>query len=518
MAYRIKGVIMRKIDLDIVIEETRNEIRYIGELDINDKYSEVSVGQILSEIRRHASSLVEGKGRQYNKKNVVPGTIRGNSKGIRVIRDIDNKLRRIHIYDRYIRPALKTRFKNYYNMRIIDLKDLIGLQDEDFVDVVYKSILLRAADPDGKKNALHFIQHNNDNKVVLVDSIVNSQEGKSKNVKVKGLKSKIVKIRIKRFLYNIPVLGYFVKFVIDFCLLPKRLRDFQRSFDDVYQHIKEMNVKLKDAEYQTIIDSIQQNIIEINNKISEIENFRNNLMKERDEELRELFLQKEVLDKMYLNYKEKVMLDSREKVKNRLETYLDKIDKYFYGIDRKELRIIDLGCGECEWVELLNKHGYNAIGVDSNSEIVRKISNIYPNLNIIEKDALDYLRDAEDNSIDVISAIHVIEHMEVVDIIKFLSECKRVLKKGGLLIVETPNPLNILTATYYFYLDPTHKKPIPSELLAFLVNESGLSVKERIMLHPLNFVPYEYKNEDPIKDIVFRFNKEQAYSILAVKE
>ena len=91
------------------------------------------------------------------------------------------------------------------------------------------------------------------------------------------------------------------------------------------------------------------------------------------------------------------------------------------------------------------------------------------------------------------------------------------LSNGGMLILETPNPLNILTATYYFRLDPTHRFPIPKELLEFTVKEAGLNIKETLMLNPLNFIPYTYEEDDPIKDIIFRFNMEQAYSVLAVK-
>ena len=134
-------------------------------------------------------------------------------------------------------------------------------------------------------------------------------------------------------------------------------------------------------------------------------------------------------------------------------------------------------------------------------------------------DATKYLACLADNSVDLLTCFHMVEHLEMVELLELLQEMHRVLKPGGGLVLETPNPLNILISTYYFYLDPTHKKQIPPELLKLMVSSSGFKVEECRMLRPLNFVPYSYDDpEDKIRDVIFRFNMEQAYSIMAVKE
>jgi O-antigen chain-terminating methyltransferase len=51
----------------------------------------------------------------------------------------------------------------------------------------------------------------------------------------------------------------------------------------------------------------------------------------------------------------------------------------------------------------------------------------------------------------------------------------RVLRPGGLLILETPNPENIVVGTANFYLDPTHQRPLPPPLLAFLPEYHGFA-------------------------------------------
>ncbi len=56
----------------------------------------------------------------------------------------------------------------------------------------------------------------------------------------------------------------------------------------------------------------------------------------------------------------------------------------------------------------------------------------------------------DDESVEFIECIDVIEHLD--DLIPFMNECHRVLKKGCQMIIRTPQP-----TTKYFWQDPTHK-------------------------------------------------------------
>jgi O-antigen chain-terminating methyltransferase len=62
----------------------------------------------------------------------------------------------------------------------------------------------------------------------------------------------------------------------------------------------------------------------------------------------------------------------------------------------------------------------------------------------------------------------VVEHIGFDQQQLLVSNAIRVLKPGGLLIMETPNPENIMVGTARFYLDPTHLRPIPPSSLSFL--------------------------------------------------
>lgn len=155
---------------------------------------------------------------------------------------------------------------------------------------------------------------------------------------------------------------------------------------------------------------------------------------------------------------------SRELIKSRLDVYrpfiepLIKPDELICGID--------LGCGRGEWLEILGEMGISALGVDLDQGMLSACSE--RGLKTIHGDALAYLAGLEDDSQIVVSAFHMVEHISFDQLQDLVKQAHRVLRPGGLLIMETPNPENIMVATCSFYLDPTHVRPIPPDLLLFM--------------------------------------------------
>jgi hypothetical protein len=78
----------------------------------------------------------------------------------------------------------------------------------------------------------------------------------------------------------------------------------------------------------------------------------------------------------------------------------------------------------------------------------------------------------------------MVEHMPFHLVLAMIDEALRVLKVGGTLILETPNPQNLLVGAYTFYFDPTHRKPLPSPMLRFCVEARGFCNVEIKDLHP----------------------------------
>ena len=131
----------------------------------------------------------------------------------------------------------------------------------------------------------------------------------------------------------------------------------------------------------------------------------------------------------------------------------------------------DIGCGRGEWLELMQEQGFDPLGIDLDDGMLEACHRI--KLPAIQGDAVAYLRQLPDDSHAVISAFHVVEHINFEQLTEVVTQSLRVLKPGGLLIMETPNPENIVVGTKNFYLDPTHQRPIPSELLSFLPEHYG---------------------------------------------
>lgn len=162
---------------------------------------------------------------------------------------------------------------------------------------------------------------------------------------------------------------------------------------------------------------------------------------------------------------------SRELIKSRLDVYRPFIESLIDSETRAYG--IDLGCGRGEWLEILEEIGVSALGVDLDQGMLGACAE--RGLKAIQGDAIAHLATLEDESQIVVSAFHVVEHISFEQLQNLVQEAHRVLKPGGLLIMETPNPENIMVATCSFYLDPTHTRPIPPDLLLFLTEFCNFS-------------------------------------------
>lgn len=160
---------------------------------------------------------------------------------------------------------------------------------------------------------------------------------------------------------------------------------------------------------------------------------------------------------------------SRENIKDRLHVYL----KYILNLKNiyPDVPVLDIGCGRGEWLELLKDNGISARGIDTDPGMLEPGREI--GLDVLQGDGIEFLTKQKDSSKIVISAFHVVEHISFDDLLLLVKEALRVLKPGGILILETPNPENIKVSTENFYTDPTHIKPIPSSLLSFIPEYYG---------------------------------------------
>ena len=173
-------------------------------------------------------------------------------------------------------------------------------------------------------------------------------------------------------------------------------------------------------------------------------------------------------DLFYSAFEEKYR-GSRELIKSRLQVYLPFVLPVFKAFPQG--LALDVGCGRGEWLELLTEHGLNAKGVDLDDGMLQACRD--RGLQVETADALAYIQALPEASLCVVSGFHFAEHLPFDVLQQLVQEAKRVLVPGGLLILETPNPENISVGSNSFYLDPTHERPIPPDLLSFLPEHYG---------------------------------------------
>jgi SAM-dependent methyltransferase len=133
-------------------------------------------------------------------------------------------------------------------------------------------------------------------------------------------------------------------------------------------------------------------------------------------------------------------------------------------------RVVDLGCGRGEMLDLLRGAGIATVGVDSDPYMVAACRE--KGHEVEEADVLDYLRRQPDGSIPAVFCAQLIEHLTFEQLEELLTLCRSRLRPGGLLIAESVNP-HALEAFKTFYTDLTHQRPIFPEVALALTQLAG---------------------------------------------
>jgi O-antigen chain-terminating methyltransferase len=112
----------------------------------------------------------------------------------------------------------------------------------------------------------------------------------------------------------------------------------------------------------------------------------------------------------------------------------------------------------------------------------------------------------------MVTGFHIIEHLRFDLLVRLFDECRRVLRPGGCMLFETPNPENLVVGAYTFYFDPTHRHPLPPRMIEFVVRERGFADVEILRLHP--------RSEEGVDDVLLDkwFRGPTDYAVIAWKD
>lgn len=136
-------------------------------------------------------------------------------------------------------------------------------------------------------------------------------------------------------------------------------------------------------------------------------------------------------------------------------------------------RVLDIGCGNGQMLGVLERHGFEATGVDLNSCAVQ--SCLERGLNAIHAEALEFLANQDAGAFDAMVCLHMVEHLRNRQLLALLCEAQRVLSPSGVFIVETPKVASLSTLSQYYFIDPTHRLPRHHDLFKFLMKLAGFT-------------------------------------------
>ena len=408
------------------------------------------------------------------------------------------------------------------------VNDLLKYHDRHFVRNAYRAILKREPDQAGLLHKLGLLQSGAFNKIDILASLRYSDEGERNGVTITGLKFPATIRKLER----VPVIGYLLQLALGFVRLPTMIRS-QRQFQGYIvaqqlaiadfvnerQRIKANELQLRSAvgnqlkaleavvneavlprilteqekfeQAESKLMNLDLRLSNLTQTVSRTRQQVSNLMSDLKNGQRTLSNESKPTDaewdKFYAAF-ENEFRGSAEEVEERLRFYLPYLD----GLN-SDSTIVDLGSGRGDWLKLLGKEGFKPFGVEVNAVFAEQTRK--QGLDVTQSEMMDYLGRQADDSVDVITAFHLIEHLRTDELIHLLDEVKRTLKPGGQLFIETPSPENLVVAACNFYADPTHQKPISPHTFMFLLGQKGFIDLKLQFLHPVDGSPFMGERE-----------------------
>jgi O-antigen chain-terminating methyltransferase len=385
------------------------------------------------------------------------------------------------------------------------VESFLLLDDVGFLESAYRVLLKREADPDGIASYLEALRSGATRQDLLCD-LAESEEGRRQGVVIAGLGlfrffrhhgervwAKGALASIKRVAARWQTLGALAdqgpQRVVRLVLWLMR---FQRAHQ-AHRH----NLRVHRNEILTAVGEVRAQLQEVS---ARVELLHRDMATAKAEQLFALRVETAhaqagdqtaspessgaahgpptppgEVDRFYFQFEEHCR-GTQEAIKQQLSAYLGYVPR------GASLRVVDLGCGRGEWLSVLSDAGFDAIGLDINPVMIDICRQ--KGLNARVHEAVDYLRRQQDGSHAAVSAFHLAEHLSLEVLLAITRESQRILQPGGVLIMETPNPENLLVGSHTFYHDPTHRNPLTPTFMEFLARYHGFVEIRILRLNP----------------------------------
>ncbi|MBP7964026.1 MAG: class I SAM-dependent methyltransferase [Caldilineaceae bacterium] len=168
------------------------------------------------------------------------------------------------------------------------------------------------------------------------------------------------------------------------------------------------------------------------------------------------------LENRYYAYLRQQSLSSTESLLGVLRFYLPYLEQSH--------RVLDIGCGHGEFLEMLTAAGHEAVGMDIDPGMVAACR--AKGLDVTEADVLEWLP-TQAGRFDAIFSSNVMEHLPAPVVAQVIRAAHGALRPGGLLLIGVPNPESIVVQLHEFWRDATHVRLYSNQLLAFFFADAG---------------------------------------------
>lgn len=411
--------------------------------------------------------------------------------------------------------------------------ELLGFHDREFVRNAYRAILKRAPEPEGEAHYLRGLRSGRMHKIEILGKLRYGAEGRGKGVRVRGLLVPFALSQLER----VPLAGHVLAWLLALARLPRLVRNLRQveALAANWSTYMAAHVNILHNELCTLREKDLRRLEErLAQEIERVEAQAARQQKElvlQGRKLAELaagFPQRastvEIrpqvkadselpLDALYMFFEDQFR-GTPEDIKQRVTVYLPVLEEA--GVAAGGPPVLDVGCGRGEWLDLLKEQGLPGRGVDLNEVLVEECRG--RGLDVVHAEAVEYLRSLESESLAAVTGFHIIEHLKLETLIALLDETVRLLRPGGVAVFETPNPENVQVGSNTFYMDPTHRNPLPSPMMEFMLQSRGFARTRTLRLHPY---PQEARLPEDGTELVKRLNAHfygpQDYAVIGFK-